>query len=88
MASECSGGLGHTLLLQLFSSSALANPSRQLHSRERFFLEAVTSWKSEVQRKLILKDVLSWIQKLIYSLLPASVHMAWKNYFNLLTISR
>ena len=24
---------------------------------------------------------MSWIQKLIYSLLPANVHIAWKNYF-------
>ena len=72
MASECSGGLGHTLLLQLFSSSALASPSHQLHSRERFFLEAATSRK---QRKLMLVDVMSWIQKLIYSLLPANVHI-------------
>ena len=75
MASERFGGLGHTLLLRLFSSSALASPSHQLHSRERFFLEAKTSWKSEVQRKLILEDLMSWIQKLTYSLLPANVHI-------------
>ena len=88
MASECFGGLGYTLLLQLFRILALASPSHQLHSRERFFLEAATSRKSEVQQKLILEDVTSWIQELIYSLLPANVHIAWKNYFKLLTISR
>ena len=88
MASERFGGLGHTLLLRSFSSSALASPSHQLHSRERFFLEAAASRKSEVQRKLILKDLVFWIQKLIYSLLPANVHIAWKNHFKLLTMSR
>ena len=47
MASRCSGRLGHTLLLYLFSNSALAHPSHQLHPRERFFLEAAISWKSQ-----------------------------------------
>ena len=88
MASECFGGLGHTLLLKLFSISALASPSHQLHLRERFFLEAATSQMSEVQQKLILEDVMSWTRKLIYSLLPVNVHIAWKNYFKLLMISR
>ena len=88
MASECSGGLGHTLLLQLFSSSALASPSHQLHSREIFFLEAAISRKRKVELKLILVDVMFWMQELIYSLLPGNVHIAWKNYFKLLTISR
>ena len=46
MASECSGGLSHTFLLQLFSSSALASPSHQLHSREKFFLEAKSIFPS------------------------------------------
>ena len=33
-------------------------------------------------------DVMSWIQKLTYTLLPANVHIAWKSCFNLWTISR
>ena len=35
MVSECSGGSGHSLLLKLFSSSALAHTSHQLHSRQK-----------------------------------------------------
>ena len=83
MASGSSRGNGHTLLPQLFSHSALVRLSDQLRPRERFFLEVATSWESQRPAKVAghRRHVMSWIQKPIYTLLPAYVHIA-------LTLSR
>ena len=80
--------LGRSSSSIAFKRKALAGPPHQLHSRERFFLEAATSRNSQVHRKLIVTDVTSWIQKLSYTLLPAYVHIAWKNCCKLLTLPR
>ena len=87
MVCEYSGG-SSCLAALVVKQFASASPSHQLHSRERFFSEAATSQKSQVQRKLIVTDVTSWIQKLIYTLLPTNVHIAWENCFKLWTLSR